>query len=164
MGKVSLPFSCFFSFQAGLPSIHCQSLWMFETFTWTENIPSIFLDLGFEVRSFPHCELLSLPDPSDSGFISMQMTDVLTYCYSCSHSLLQCYCLSNSACVLPRFCYFVHDLPKCQDTVNKMTITTSSLFFTPCIKHFLPTNKQSKMYLLLTFWDKRSGICQKTTP
>lgn len=80
----------------------------------------------------------------------------------CAHLLLQCSCLINSAWVLPRFYYFVHDPPKCQDTVNKMTTTTSCLFFTLPIIHFLSSNKQGKMYLLLTLWDQRSGICQKT--
>lgn len=50
------------------------------------------------------------------------------YCCSCSHALLQCYCLSNSAWLLPRFHYTGHDLLKCQNTVNKMTTTTSLSF------------------------------------
>lgn len=49
---------------------------------------------------------------------------VLTYC--CSHALLQCHHLTNSAWLLSRFHCIIHDLPKCQDTVNKMTIMTSS--------------------------------------
>lgn len=121
------------------------------------------------IFSFPQCQLWSsLISPLWGLFPSRcqwlrfyfhAMTDELIYCCSCSHALLQRYCLTKSAWLLPRFHYIVHDLPKCQDTLNKMTITTSSLFFTLPIKHFLPTKKQSKMYLLLTFWDKRSGIC-----
>lgn len=64
----------------------------------------------------------------------------------------------DSAQVLPRFCCIVHDLPQCQhgrksiiNLNNKMTKTTSPLFFIPSIKPFLPTKKTKQTKTLMIF-------------
>lgn len=75
------------------------------------------------------------------------------------------YCFVSSAQALPRFCYIVHDLPKCQHRIkiissfnNKATITTCPLFFTPTIKYFLPSEKNKQKTKIKTTKNKPNAI------